>query len=159
MIDPFGQFLLSDLMWEPQTARTPWHSRASGGAVHSIRSGPSLALEIENRPTPRKPRRFGWKVLSLGSLVIGVAVHFFYRGTGLARRRWHDRSAPPRGTSPKSRSETFFTADQALVGQGRALGRKPSASQSAKSSEHLRPPNAPTISETQAMPNPKSIML
>jgi len=25
--------------------------------------------------------------------------------------------------------------------------------------EHLRPPNAPTISETQAMPNPKSIML
>jgi transposase len=36
---------------------------------------------------------------------------------------------------------------------------KPSASQSAKSSEHLRPPNAPTISETQAMPNPKSIML
>ena len=36
---------------------------------------------------------------------------------------------------------------------------KPSASQSAKSSEHLRPPNAPTISETQAMRNPKSIML
>jgi hypothetical protein len=33
------------------------------------------------------------------------------------------------------------------------------ASQSAKSSEHLRPPNAPTISETQAMPKPKSIML
>jgi hypothetical protein len=26
-------------------------------------------------------------------------------------------------------------------------------------SEHLRPPNVPTISETQAMPNPKSIML
>ena len=36
---------------------------------------------------------------------------------------------------------------------------KPSASRSAKSSEHLRPPNAPTISETHAMPNPKSIML
>jgi hypothetical protein len=36
---------------------------------------------------------------------------------------------------------------------------KPTASQSAKSSEHLRPPNAPTISETQPMPNPKSIML
>jgi transposase len=31
--------------------------------------------------------------------------------------------------------------------------------QSAKSSEHLRPPKVPTISETQAMPNPKSIML
>jgi hypothetical protein len=28
-----------------------------------------------------------------------------------------------------------------------------------ETSEHLRPPNAPTISETQAMPNPKSIML
>jgi hypothetical protein len=28
-----------------------------------------------------------------------------------------------------------------------------------ESSEHLRPPNKPTISETQAMPNPKSIML
>src|SRR6266852_3628705 len=39
------------------------------------------------------------------------------------------------------------------------LLRKAAASQSAKSSEHLRPPNAPTISETQAMPNPKSIML
>jgi hypothetical protein len=25
--------------------------------------------------------------------------------------------------------------------------------------EHLRPPNAPTISETHAVPNPKSIML
>ena len=36
---------------------------------------------------------------------------------------------------------------------------KPSASQSAKSSEHSRPPNAPTISETQPMPDPKSIML
>src|SRR3982074_2045360 len=36
---------------------------------------------------------------------------------------------------------------------------KPSASQSAKSSEHLRPPNAPTISETLAMPNSKSISL
>jgi len=33
------------------------------------------------------------------------------------------------------------------------------SAESAKSSEHLRPPNAPTISETQAMPNPKSIML
>ena len=39
------------------------------------------------------------------------------------------------------------------------LLRKAAASQSAKSSEHLRPPNAPTSSETQAMPNPKSIML
>ena len=39
------------------------------------------------------------------------------------------------------------------------LLREAAASQSAKSSEHLRPPNAPTISETQAMPNPKSIML
>jgi hypothetical protein len=39
----------------------------------------------------------------------------------------------------------------------RALAPKPSASQSAKSSEHLRPPNAPTIFD--AMPNPKSIML
>jgi transposase len=39
------------------------------------------------------------------------------------------------------------------------LLRKAAASQSAKSSEHLRPSNAPTISETQAMPNPKSIML
>jgi transposase len=39
------------------------------------------------------------------------------------------------------------------------LLRKAAASQSAKSSEHLRPPNAPTISETQAIPNPKSIML
>src|SRR5713226_6956939 len=36
------------------------------------------------------------------------------------------------------------------------LLRKAAASQSAKSSEHLRPPNAPTISETQAMPNPKA---
>src|SRR5258708_28242244 len=36
---------------------------------------------------------------------------------------------------------------------------KPSASRSAKSSEHLRPPNASTVSETQAMPNPNSILL
>jgi transposase len=36
---------------------------------------------------------------------------------------------------------------------------KAAAAQSAKSSEHLRSPNAPTISEIQAMPNPKSIML
>jgi hypothetical protein len=35
---------------------------------------------------------------------------------------------------------------------------KPTASQLAKSSEQLWPPNAPTISETQPMPNPKSIM-
>jgi hypothetical protein len=39
------------------------------------------------------------------------------------------------------------------------LLRKAAASQSAKSSEHLRPPNAPTSSETLAMPNPKSIVL
>jgi len=39
------------------------------------------------------------------------------------------------------------------------LLRKAAALQSAKSSEHLRPPNAPIISETQAMPNPKSITL
>lgn len=25
--------------WEPQTASTPWHSRARGGAVHSVKSG------------------------------------------------------------------------------------------------------------------------
>jgi hypothetical protein len=48
---------------------------------------------------------------------------------------------------------------QALVAGPPRARSKPSASQSAKSSEHLRPPNAPTILETQAMPNPKSIML
>jgi transposase len=41
----------------------------------------------------------------------------------------------------------------------RKFAARSAASQAAKSSEHLRPPNAPTISETQAMPNPKSIML
>ena len=66
------------------------------------------------------------------------------------------------------RSTTFSPFGRAFAAIGlplrfcaklKHLLRKAAASQSAKSSEHLRPPNAPTISETQAMPNPKSIML
>ena len=30
----------SSKSWEPQQLPFPWHSRAGGGAVHSIRSGP-----------------------------------------------------------------------------------------------------------------------
>src|SRR5882762_10982972 len=66
------------------------------------------------------------------------------------------------------RSTTFSPFGRAFAAIGlplrfcaklKHLLRKAAASQSAKSSEHLRPPNARTISETQAMPNPKSIML
>jgi hypothetical protein len=60
------------------------------------------------------------------------------------------------GTEP---DRTGLRQAHAFVAQGRRALGQPSASQSAKSSEHLRPPNAPTISETQAMPNPESIML
>ena len=66
------------------------------------------------------------------------------------------------------RSTTFSPFGRAFAAIGlplrfraklKHLLRKAAASQSAKSSEHLRPPNAPIISETQAIPNPKSIML
>jgi hypothetical protein len=66
------------------------------------------------------------------------------------------------------RSTTFSPFGRAFAAIGlplrfraklKHLLRKAAASQSAKFSEHLRPPNAPTISETQAMPNPKSVML
>ena len=59
------------------------------------------------------------------------------------------------------RSTTFSPFGRAFAAIGlplrfcaklKHLLRKAAASQSAKSSEHLRPPNAPTISETQAMP-------
>ena len=85
---------------------------------------------------------------------------------------------PFAGSAPRSfamlrfrasiRSTTFSPFGRAFAAIGlplrfcaklKHLLRKAAASQSAKSSEHLRPPNAPTISETQAMPNPKSIML
>jgi len=70
--------------------------------------------------------------------------------------------------SASIRSTTFSPFGRAFAAIGlplrfraklKHLLRKAAASQSAKSSEHLRPPNAPTISETQAMPNRKSIML
>ena len=85
---------------------------------------------------------------------------------------------PFAGSAPRSfamlrfrasiRSTTFSPFGRAFAAIGlplrfcaklKHLLRKAAASQSAKSSEHLRPPNAPTSSETQAMPNPKSIML
>jgi hypothetical protein len=70
--------------------------------------------------------------------------------------------------SASIRSTTFSPFGRAFAAIGlplrfraklKHLLRKAAASQSAKSSEHLRPPNASTISETQAMPNRKSIML
>jgi len=52
-----------------------------------------------------------------------------------------------------------FAKFKHLLRKAAARWPKPTATQSAKSSEHLRPPNAPPISETQPMPNPKRIML
>ena len=45
-----------------------------GGSYQDTQSSEAAPVAAA---TPRKPRRFGWKVLSLWSLVIGVAVHFF----------------------------------------------------------------------------------
>jgi hypothetical protein len=63
-------------------ASTDWEeagSDASASAAVPIRTpGASEAAPVA-AAAPRKPRRFGWKVLSLWSLVIGAAVHFSSR--------------------------------------------------------------------------------
>ena len=59
--------------------------RAAVVAVVPIRApGASEAAPVA-AATPRKLRRFGWKILSLWSLVIGVTVHFFNRGRSVGR--------------------------------------------------------------------------
>src|SRR5712664_4352847 len=73
----------------------------------------------------------------------------------LGRQRFHPSAAPSQQSACRYASAPSSSTCCARPPRARP---KPSASQSAKSSEHLRPPNAPTISETQAMPNPKSIM-
>src|SRR4051794_5901322 len=63
-------------------ASTDWERAgpdvSASAAVPSRPPGASEAAPVA-AATPRKPRRFGWKVLSLWSLVIGVAVHFLSR--------------------------------------------------------------------------------
>jgi hypothetical protein len=45
--------------WEPQTAPTPWHCRARGGAVHSIKTG----LSEGNGSAMRAWTVTGWPIL------------------------------------------------------------------------------------------------
>jgi hypothetical protein len=54
--------------WEPQPAPTPWHSRAGGGAVHSIRSGLRTASRflVHESDKARSDNLTGVALTSLG---------------------------------------------------------------------------------------------
>ena len=71
----------------------------------------------------------------------------------------HCRDCDVRSLAEPEPNRQVFVKFKHLLRKAAARCPKPTASQSAKSSEHLRPPNAPPISETQPMPNPKRIML
>jgi hypothetical protein len=73
----------------------------------------------------------------------------------------HDISVffPPKYSSDLNPIEQVFAKLKHLLRKSPRARPKSSASHRRNPPSILRPPNAPTISETQAMPNPKSIML
>jgi hypothetical protein len=87
----------------------------------------------------------------IGSNVVPVQKAGWAGMPGFGAKRTFARSL----TSPKCQERKRYS----LLRNTAARSAEASASQSAKSSEHLRPPNAPTISETQAIPNLKANML
>jgi hypothetical protein len=131
---------------------TSCRSRSSSSEVH--------ALQLFFRLVAISSGHAHFRALEAAGLSFRSALpadwqqHFLLSGCGLCLR-----CCVSEHFSPFGRAFAAIGLPLRFCAKLKHLLRKAAASQSAKSSEHLRPPNAPTISETQAMPNPKSIML
>src|SRR6478672_9227976 len=93
--------------WEPYQRPHPWHSRAGGGAVHSINSGhhasglplPKSAdtvAKVENRTAPKISRKLILDFLAAAtrcSAVTKVHGRFWLKRCGPSRRRVRTASA------------------------------------------------------------------
>src|SRR6478672_9157447 len=66
--------------WEPQQRPHPWHSRAGGGAVHSItsrlmhrRCGGNTSTDQVRRHVPEPPGTFGIECVACDADIVGRA--------------------------------------------------------------------------------------
>ena len=137
---------------------TSCRSRSSSSEVH--------ALQLFFRLVAISSGHAHFRALEAAGLSFRSALpadwqqHFLLSGCGLClrccvsehplgRQRFHPSAVPSQQSACRYASAP--SSSTCCVRPPRARP-KPSAPQSAKSSEHLRPPNAPTISETRAMP-------